>query len=94
MPLKIIKTFWKDIRLSLIHIYRVTNKILELSHGKIYTYEAKYSQFLEMKAEREEMELASEKMCIRDRYSARQRTNKTSSGGACSLVKAVFDYGS
>ena len=36
---------------------RVTNKILELSHGKIYTYEAKYSQFLEMKAEREEMEL-------------------------------------
>ena len=40
---------------------RVTNKILELSHGKIYTYEAKYSQFLEMKAEREEMELASER---------------------------------
>ena len=40
---------------------RVTNKILELSHGKIYTYKAKYSQFLEMKAEREEMELASER---------------------------------
>ena len=25
---------------------RVTNKILEISHGKIYTYEAKYSDFL------------------------------------------------
>ena len=40
---------------------RVTNKILEISHGKIYTYEAKYTQFLELKAEREEMELASER---------------------------------
>lgn len=38
---------------------RVTNRILEISHGKIYFYEAKYSRFLEMKAEREEMELAS-----------------------------------
>ena len=40
---------------------RVTNKILEISHGKVYGYEAKYSGFLEMKAEREEMELASER---------------------------------
>lgn len=40
---------------------RVTNKILEISHGKTYLYEAKYSQFLEMKAQREEMELASER---------------------------------
>ena len=39
---------------------RVTNKILEISHGKIYSYEAGYSGFLEMKAAREEMELASE----------------------------------
>lgn len=38
---------------------RVTNKILEISHGKIYMYEAKYSRFLELKAEREEMEAAS-----------------------------------
>lgn len=38
---------------------RVTNKILEISHGKIYIYEAKYSRFLELKAEREEMEAAS-----------------------------------
>ena len=37
---------------------RVTNKILEISHGKLYSYEASYSGFLELKAQREEMELA------------------------------------
>lgn len=40
---------------------KVTNKILEISHGKLYSYEANYSKFLEMKAQREEMELASER---------------------------------
>lgn len=40
---------------------QVTNKILEISHGKAYDYEADYSGFLEMKAAREEMELASER---------------------------------
>lgn len=40
---------------------RVTNRILEISHGQMYSYSANYSQFLEMKAEREEMELASER---------------------------------
>ena len=40
---------------------RVTNKILEISHGKMYGYEANYSKFLELQAEREEMELASER---------------------------------
>lgn len=40
---------------------RVTNKILEISHGKLYGYDANYSTFLELKAEREEMELASER---------------------------------
>lgn len=40
---------------------RVTNKILEISHGKLYSYEANYSRFLELKAQREEMELASER---------------------------------
>ena len=40
---------------------QVTNKILEISHGKIYGYEGNYSKFLELKAEREEMELASER---------------------------------
>lgn len=40
---------------------RVTNRILEISHGQMYSYPANYSQFLEMKAEREEMELAFER---------------------------------
>lgn len=40
---------------------KVSNKILEVSHGKLYVYEANYSKFLEMKAQREEMELASER---------------------------------
>ena len=40
---------------------RVTNKILEISHGKLYGYTANYSKFLELKAQREEMELASER---------------------------------
>lgn len=40
---------------------RVTNRILEISHGQMYSYPANYSQFLKMKAEREEMELASER---------------------------------
>ena len=40
---------------------KVTNKILEISYGKLYAYEANYSRFLEMKAQREEMEQASER---------------------------------
>lgn len=40
---------------------KVTNKILEISHAKLYAYEANYSKFLELKAQREEMELASER---------------------------------
>ena len=40
---------------------KVSNKILEVSHGKLDAYEANYSKFLEMKAQREEMELASER---------------------------------
>lgn len=40
---------------------RVTNRILEVDQGKIYGYEAGYSGFLELKAQREEMELASER---------------------------------
>ena len=35
---------------------KVTNKILEISHGKLYSYDANYSGFLELKAQREEME--------------------------------------
>jgi len=40
---------------------KVTNRILEISHGKLYGYDADYSGFLELKAEREEMELATER---------------------------------
>lgn len=40
---------------------KVSNRILEISHGKMYSYEANYSRFLELKAEREEMELATER---------------------------------
>ena len=40
---------------------RVTNKILEISHGSFYSYEGNYSTFLESRARREEMELASER---------------------------------
>lgn len=39
----------------------VTNRILEISYGQIYSYEANYSTFLEMKVQREEMEMASER---------------------------------
>lgn len=40
---------------------KVSNRILEISRGNMYSYDASYSRFLELKAEREEMELASER---------------------------------
>ncbi len=40
---------------------RVTNRIAELSHGALYQYEAKYSGYLELKAQRLEMAAASER---------------------------------
>lgn len=40
---------------------KVTNRILEVGRGNLYSYEADYTKFLEMKALREEMELASER---------------------------------
>lgn len=39
---------------------RVTNRIIELDKGKLYTYTGNYSNFLELKAEREEQQEASE----------------------------------
>ena len=39
----------------------VTNKIIELDKGNIYSYQANYSKFLELRAEREEMQLATER---------------------------------
>ncbi len=40
---------------------RVANRIIELDNGKLYSYQANYSKFLEMKAEREELEQSSER---------------------------------
>ena len=40
---------------------QVTNGILEIDHGRLYYYQANYSRFLELKAEREEMALATER---------------------------------
>ncbi|WP_054955455.1 ABC-F family ATP-binding cassette domain-containing protein [Paenibacillus dakarensis] len=39
---------------------RVANVMLELDHGRLFRYEANYSKFLELKAEREEREAAAE----------------------------------
>lgn len=39
---------------------RVTNRIYELDHGKLYQYDGNYETFLEKKAEREAQELAAE----------------------------------
>ena len=40
---------------------RVVNRIIELDKGKLYSYQANYSRFVEMKAEREELEQSSER---------------------------------
>lgn len=40
---------------------KVTNKIVEIDRGSIYTYTANYSKFLELKAEREDMAAATER---------------------------------
>jgi ATP-binding cassette subfamily F protein uup len=40
---------------------RVANRIIELDNGRLYSYQANYSKFLEMKSEREELEQASER---------------------------------
>ena len=39
----------------------VTNRIVEIDKGSIYSYQTNYSGFLELKAQREEMEAASER---------------------------------
>lgn len=40
---------------------KVTNKIVEIDKGSLYTYETNYSGFLDLKSQREEMELATER---------------------------------
>ena len=37
----------------------VTSRIIEIDRGKLFSYEGNYSKFLELKAEREEMEVAT-----------------------------------
>lgn len=39
---------------------RIVNRIIELDNGTLYGYQANYSVYLQLKAEREEMQLASE----------------------------------
>jgi ATP-binding cassette subfamily F protein uup len=55
---------WKGALLLVTHdryfLERVTNRILELDRGRIYSYEGNYEAFLEKKAERMESESASE----------------------------------
>lgn len=40
---------------------RVTNRIVEIDGGSLFSYQANYSAYLELKAQREDMELASER---------------------------------
>ena len=40
---------------------RVANKIVEIDKGKLYEYDTNYSGFVELKVQREEMELATER---------------------------------
>jgi ATP-binding cassette subfamily F protein uup len=40
---------------------RVANRIVEIDHGQLYSYQANFSKYLELKAQREEMELGSER---------------------------------
>lgn len=40
---------------------RVTNRIIELSGGSLYAYQANYQKYLELRAEREDMQVASER---------------------------------
>ena len=40
---------------------RIANKIVEIDHGQLYSYEANYSKYLELKAQREDIALGSER---------------------------------
>jgi ABC transport system ATP-binding/permease protein len=40
---------------------RVANRIIEISKGNLYNYQANYSQYLELKAQREEREISTER---------------------------------
>ncbi len=40
---------------------QVCNRMIEIDHGKLYSYDANYSQYLELKEKREEVALANER---------------------------------
>ncbi len=40
---------------------RVTNKIVEIENGNLFSYQANYSKYLELKAQREEMEISTQR---------------------------------
>ncbi len=40
---------------------RVSNRIIELDHGRLFSYQTNYTGFLEKKTEREELEMANER---------------------------------
>ena len=56
---------WKGALLMVTHdryfLERVCNKIVELDRGRLTVYPANYSQYLELKAQREEMLAATER---------------------------------
>lgn len=56
---------WKGALIMVTHdryfLDSVTGRIVEVDKGKIYSYDANYSGFLKLKAEREDMALASER---------------------------------
>lgn len=56
---------WRGAFLMVTHdryfLDRVSNCIVELDNSTLYRYEANYSKFLELKAQREEMEVATER---------------------------------
>ncbi len=56
---------WKGALLMVTHdryfLDSVSNRIVELDHGKLYSYQTNYSGYLALKAEREEMAAASER---------------------------------
>lgn len=56
---------WKGSFIMVTHdryfLDRVTNRMIEIDKGQIYSYQTNYSGFLELKTQRQEMELASER---------------------------------
>ena len=56
---------WKGSLIMVTHdryfLDSVTNRIVEIDKGKIYSYQTNYSGYLELKTQRQEMELASER---------------------------------